>query len=184
MGEKLQLIRNKSPKKCAVHGKYGSQTILIRGVELFSKATWLPLTEQTRSKDEDHTSIIKHIGCGKQITMVQLRQYKPLKPEDLASRKWRYAPILVSTNRERFDITEVQAKSFANESGTVILRWKKKIRERNIAIKNEINGLPIKLSHVVAVSGKCNILAKEASEINKIGNNMGINAIQAEGKFF
>jgi hypothetical protein len=36
---------------------------------------------------------------------------------------------LVSTNRERFDLTKVQAEAFAKQNGTVVIRWRKRIRE-------------------------------------------------------
>lgn len=52
-----------------------------------------------------------------------------------------------------------------------------------MASKNDINGLPIKLSQVVICSGNSKILANEASEIRMMGNKMGMNASQADGSF-
>ena len=60
--------------------------------------------------------------------MEKLKTYKALTSEDMSSPKWRFAPILVSTNRERFDITHTQAINFAKEHKTVVLRWPKKIK--------------------------------------------------------
>jgi hypothetical protein len=110
-------------------GSLRDRTLLRHGVELFAKATWFPLRQQNRSKDEKHTRIIEHLASGKAMTDEQLHYYKPLEPHDFSTPRWRFAPILVSTNRERFDITEVQAKSFAKVNGTVVLRWKKRIEK-------------------------------------------------------
>lgn len=52
-----------------------------------------------------------------------------------------------------------------------------------MASKNDIKGLPIKLSQVVICSGNFKILAKEANEIRIIGSKMGMKASLADGSF-
>ena len=55
--------------------------------------------------------------------MNDLRNYKALSKEDMKNDKWKFAPILVSTNRERVDINEKQARNFAREKKTYVIRW-------------------------------------------------------------
>lgn len=108
-------------------GRFDPNTLLRRGVELFARAKWFPLMEQTRSLDPLHTLFIEHMGVGKRVTMGQLKNYKPLTPDNLTEEDWRFAKILVSTNRERFDITQVQAQAFAQHHNTVVIRWRKNL---------------------------------------------------------
>ena len=56
--------------------------------------------------------------------MKDLKNYKALSKKDMKNKKWKFAPILVSTNRERLDITELQAVNFAKENKTYVVRWR------------------------------------------------------------
>jgi PIF1-like helicase len=142
----LPLIQNYRGDSSRITANLLQQTTLFRkGIELFARAKWFPLRKQNRSKDPEHTTIIEHIASGKSMTKKQLQHYKHLQPEDLCNPRWRFAPILVSTNRERFDITEVQAKSFAKVNGTVVLRWKKRIEKWTGQPRNHQKALCMKI---------------------------------------
>ena len=56
--------------------------------------------------------------------MTDLKNYKAQSKKDMKNKKWKFAPILVSTNRERLDITELQAVNFAKENKTYVVRWR------------------------------------------------------------
>jgi hypothetical protein len=49
--------------------------------------------------------------------------YMPLSSEDMKNDKWRFAPIVVATNRERVDIVAQQAREFARTRGIPVVRW-------------------------------------------------------------
>ena len=51
--------------------------------------------------------MIRKLGNGETIDMKQLKRYKALSKDDMKDDKWMFAPILVSTNRERIDIIEM-----------------------------------------------------------------------------
>ena len=61
--------------------------------------------------------MIRKLGNEEKIDMKQLKRYKALSKDDMKDDKWMFAPILVSTNRERIDIIEMQAIKFANNKG-------------------------------------------------------------------
>ena len=100
-----------------------------RGVDLFKQFSLTTLVEQHRSKDSTHTDLIVKMGRGEKITMEDLNRFKKLTEEDARSEEWRAAPVLVLTNAERFDLTEERAVSFARDTGTVVVKWKKDIKK-------------------------------------------------------
>ena len=90
--------RNTSTNSETLPSKYNPNTLFRRGVQLLTESKWVPLTQQTRSTDDIHTEFITHIANGGAISMEKLKTYKALTSEDMSSPKWRFAPILVSTN--------------------------------------------------------------------------------------
>ena len=100
-----------------------------RGVDLFKQFNLTTLVEQHRSKDSAHTDLIVKMGKGEKITREDLSRFKRLSKEDACSSEWRAAPILVLTNAERFDLMEERAISFARDAGTVVVKWRKDIKQ-------------------------------------------------------
>ena len=79
----------------------------VRGVNLFKTAKWYALTQQQRSKDKDHTDLINCMGKGESLSMYDIKKYKILDQNELDDEEWAFASIVVSTNVERLDISEI-----------------------------------------------------------------------------
>ena len=99
------------------------------GVDLFKKFNLTTLEQQHRSQDDVHTELIVKMGRGQSITMEDILQFKPLSDEDAKKEEWKDAHILVLTNAERMDLMEERAISFARSTGTVVIKWKKDIKQ-------------------------------------------------------
>ena len=53
-----------------------------------------------------------------------LKLYKPLSAQDFKQDcSWEFAPYLVATNRERIQISHIQARKFAKKNCTHVVRW-------------------------------------------------------------
>lgn len=64
---------------------------------------------------------------GQPVTHSQLKStYKLLTEEDALSEEWLQAPILVSTNRERYTLLQEKARIFAAQTGRRVIRWMRK----------------------------------------------------------
>ena len=85
---------------------------------------WIKLTQQQRCKsDLIHTEFIEQLGNGISVTTEMLSRYKVLSRDDMEDKSWRYAPVLVATNRERIDIIHQQSIMFAIEHHTHVIIW-------------------------------------------------------------
>jgi len=123
------MMRHKNLKKekhRAPLGKYGVHTMIRHGTEIFMLFERFHLTEQHRSEDKEHSEYITHMSNGGQMSMKQLNMYKQLTQEDCESKEWRYAPMLVATNRESVNITEKKAQMFATDKNTAVFKWKQR----------------------------------------------------------
>ena len=110
-GLKKNLITKE--KNTALYGKLKIGTALRTGTELFCKAQLFELTTQNRCpNDQQHVDFIEKMRRGESIELSDLQRYKRLTREDMKNRDWKFAPILVSTNRERLDFTLLQAQEF------------------------------------------------------------------------
>jgi hypothetical protein len=115
-------------KKIHAYGKYGVNSTICRGAELFAQCKQYHLTVKKRSKsDQEHSAFLDKLSGGGSISMRDLRLYKRLSHEDLTNDKdnWLFAPVLVATNRERVDICERKSFLFAKEYSTYIFKWEK-----------------------------------------------------------
>ena len=70
-----------------------------------------------------HTEFIEQLGNGISVTTEMLSRYKVLSRDDMEDKSWRYAPILVTTNRERMGIIHQQSIMFAIEHHTHVIKW-------------------------------------------------------------
>lgn len=97
----------------------------IKGTQAFLRAQWYELSTQQRSVDDVHTRLVQDNYIGKRLTFNRLKKsgYKILSQEDTDSDDWINAPILVSTNRERYTLTHCKAIHVAKSKNTVVFRW-------------------------------------------------------------
>ena len=133
----------KQSKKLNRYGQYGAPSLPRRGAELFTTFHRIHLTDQKRAKDKEHLGFLKRMSRGEQISMHDLRRYGRLPREDLHSSEagealpdnkspkvsWKYAPVLVSSNRERIDIVYRKTLLSAKDHGTYVFGWKTDIGE-------------------------------------------------------
>lgn len=121
---RLHRLKRQSKKDIPDPDRFKPNSLYRKGTQLFCKATWYVLKEQVRSKDAIHTGFINGLSLGDSPDMGDLQQYKALTSKDLSDDpEWMFAPIIVATNRERFDLTESQAKAFAKHNKTHVVRW-------------------------------------------------------------
>ena len=98
----------------------------VEGSAIIMKSTTIVLDEIVRSiTDKKHTEFEKILCKGEQITMDDLRMYKVLTPEDIKNDiEWLFAPVIVTTNRERVNIIHEKAIAYAKYYNVPIIRWK------------------------------------------------------------
>jgi len=96
-----------------------------QGCNLFRNFFRFHLRTQHRCDDASHMRIVTKMTRGVKLNMLDLAQYKPLSSDDVSNpdSKWRFAPILVNTNRERLNICHHQALLFAKDHNTHVIRW-------------------------------------------------------------
>jgi len=84
------------------------------------------LNEQVRSSsDPKHSAFVQKLSDGERISLTDILAYKHLSPSEIQnSPQWRFAPVLVSTNLERMNITRHKAKLWAIENKTYVFKWK------------------------------------------------------------
>jgi hypothetical protein len=77
--------------------------------------------------DEEHATFIKDLHKGHAIRASKVfNLYRNLTEEDVQQDEaWRFATVIVSTNRERYDINLAQCQSFARAKGVPVVRWRK-----------------------------------------------------------
>lgn len=100
-----------------------------KGIHLFSDFRCHKLTSHNRIKDSALCSLIDRMHNGQSMEVEDLHRIKILSEEDIKSDpSWRFAPILVPTNRERFDLTASQAVRYAASKGIPVVRWRRKVK--------------------------------------------------------
>jgi len=128
MNQKLKttLGNNKAnrSKHTYLFSKYAVGKLCEQGCQLFSKFERIHLTHQQRSDDPEHTEFVTTTAKVNKIDINNLKIYSALSKEDMKDKSWRYAPVLVSTNRERLHIARTQARNFAKEHKTYVFKWK------------------------------------------------------------
>ena len=98
-----------------------------KGVETFITARRFQLTTQQRSVDPDHSEFIANVVTRGRVSLGDLLPYKTLTKQDIEKDpSWAFAPIIVATNRERMDIIASQARRFAKQNNTLVVRWRTK----------------------------------------------------------
>jgi hypothetical protein len=104
---------------------YNKGSPLQEGCAVFSQAKWFEVTEQMRSKDVEHDILLSKMYKGNTVTVTDLQIYKPLDKDDFEDddNPWLFAPIIVSTNRERHSLNHPSCIRYAKAKSTVVIRW-------------------------------------------------------------
>jgi hypothetical protein len=111
--------------------RFKSSTLAYRGAYLMSHFVRQHLQEQMRATgDTHHTALVKKLACGRSIEIADILQYKHLSADDLRNnpQEWKYAPILVSTNKERVNLARIKAREWARDHNTHVYRWRTSYR--------------------------------------------------------
>ena len=111
--------------------KYRPESIWTKGTVLFSQITVLNLIQQQRAiHDHFHTDVINNLHKGNKFQQQDLKCYKLLSKEDMTEQGgFRFATILVSSNRERVDISYSQLKHYALIHNIPIVKWESKYQK-------------------------------------------------------
>ena len=110
-------------------------SLTYRGCYLLSKFKRMHLTKQQRARDQQHADFVKGISLGQKIDLSDLRRYKNLSNNDANDPNWKYAPVLVGTNMERYNINRLKAHLWAKEHQTYVFKWRRTTKK----LKNKPN---------------------------------------------
>jgi len=125
---------NATPQKCI--------NLKKAGVLLFERAKYIKLTEQHRSKDPDHTALLKKMSIDGSLHPRHLKKYKSLSKEDMTDDgEFSFATMVVTGNAERHELNALQAKRWASKYNTKVVRWLRRIDFDNW------KGRPIRSEH-------------------------------------
>jgi hypothetical protein len=111
-------------------------SVVRQGVEQFTRATHINLTEQHRSEDQEHTDLLNRMSCGESIGPCDLKHYKTLSVND---KEFEFATILTPGNRERHEFNNIQARRWAMRNKTNVVRWPRKIQNWKGKPSNPLN---------------------------------------------
>ena len=119
------------------------------GVLLFEKAKFIKLTEQHRSKDPEHTALLKKMSSEGRLHPMHLKLYKDLSPEDVDG-EFSFATMVVTGNAERHELNALQAKRWSLQHNTTVVRWPRQYKI------NSWKGRPKDKSHrAIAMQNDC-----------------------------
>ena len=121
--QKKKAGRDKSVNT-SLYSRYTVRGLVHQGCQVFSQFERYHIRGQVRSKDEKHNKFVKKLANGQTITLKDLDPYEVLSRKDLQDAEWKFAPILVNTNRERMAIVEKQSALFAQLHGTYVFKWR------------------------------------------------------------
>ena len=74
-------------------------------------------------------NFVKKLARGTEIRLEDLEQYKPLQASDVEKKEWQFAPVLVTSNRERMEITRQKAILFAKLHKTCVFKWRNRLTD-------------------------------------------------------
>lgn len=132
---RISLEKNKKTKggrdkelNKSLYSRYAVRVMVHRGCKLFSELERYHLTEQRRAKDDSvHMDFLKKLASGLDISWRDLKPYKTLDCIDAQEKEWQFAPILVSSNRERLEIVHQKAVLFAKLHKTHVFKWRNNV---------------------------------------------------------
>lgn len=120
---KKQAKGTKAPST-SLFSRYSVRGLVHHGCWMFSNFMRFHISEQQRSDDPIHNQFVQKLASGKNITLRDLSCYKTLSKSDVKNPEWKFAPVLVTTNRERMTIVAKQAQLFAQAHSTYVFKWR------------------------------------------------------------
>jgi hypothetical protein len=128
-----------------ISGKSGSCVdIKAAGILLFERAKYIKLTHQHRSKDPEHTALLERVSRRGKFDKRDLDNYKALSEQDMSGDgEFSFATMVVTGNAERHELNAIQAKRWALQHNTKVIRW---FRKR---VDNDWKGKPKKSENVL-----------------------------------
>ena len=108
------------------NGKFHVSSLWRKGCALLATFKRFHLTSQHRANDDVHMQLLTQMTePDYNLDLCQfLSLYKPLTSKDFReNHQWEFAPYLVATNRERIQISHIQAIKFAKKHCTHVVRW-------------------------------------------------------------
>ena len=98
------------------------------GVLIFERAEFIKLTEQHRSKDPEHTALLQKMSSEGRLHPRHLKLYKNLSEDDTdtTNGEFTFATMVVTGNAERHELNAIQAKRWASQNNTKVVRWLRK----------------------------------------------------------
>jgi hypothetical protein len=106
-------------------GVYKAGSLHRAGAQVFSSLERYHLVDQKRIDDAEHLAFLTKMSKGVNISDGDLAKYRKLSRNDMAE-GWKFAPVLVSSNKERVNICYAKAKLFALDRGEHVFRWRAK----------------------------------------------------------
>jgi hypothetical protein len=108
--------------------RFKPEHLTYHGCYLLRKFLRYHLNEQKRSSgDSVHTSFVQNLSQGKPINLQDILAYKSLTTKEACTNEWKWAPVLVSNNRQRLNISRMKAQLWAKENKTYVYKWKTKV---------------------------------------------------------
>jgi hypothetical protein len=85
------------------------------------------------SEDPEHTQFVQSLSDGKPIDVKTILGYKHLTQKEVRedAQTWKYAPVLVSTNKERLNIIRQKCRLWAQDHKTYVFKWKCSVQKQH-----------------------------------------------------
>jgi len=133
--------------------RFKPSSLAYKGCLLFSKFLRFHLSQQKRSTDPNHNRFVRKLSLGHAIDLEDILQYKSLSSDDICNEPelWKFAPILVGTNKERLNIARHKARLWALEHNTYVFKWRNRLRKEE--------NRPPPSGHGAHHGGQCLLLA-------------------------
>jgi len=104
-----------------------SLDIKAAGILLFERAKYIKLTQQHRSKDPEHTALLERVSRCRKFHKRDLDNYEALSEQDMSENgEFAFATMVVTGNAERHELNAIQAKRWASQNNTKVVRWLRK----------------------------------------------------------
>ena len=121
----------------------------VAGATLFSAFQLQVLKEQVRAADDqEHSEILESLrdATSKWPVTANVTRYltkKILTPQDLQEAAWNEAPVCVTGNQERLNLTPIMAQRFAERRGVPLITWNLDVRKNSSKLfpENELTPL-------------------------------------------
>ena len=126
--EEAKNSRSKQAMEEKARARFQPHTLHYHGCHLFAGLLRFHLEEQVRAEDDfEHKDMVKRLSLGTAMTPSDIDRMEHISRSDLQGDEahlWKFAPVLVSTNRERLNITREKCRIWAIEHKTYVFKWR------------------------------------------------------------